>query len=85
MRLTTAVHPGEFLAEELAERGITQRAFAAAIARPEQAISEIVAGKKRITARTACQFADELGISAEAWMRLQAAYDLDHYRQLNSL
>lgn len=72
-----AVHPGEILREELQTRGLTQAAFAEQLGRPAQLVSEIVTGTKGITARTALDFERVLGVSADFWMRLQAAYELD--------
>ena len=53
--LEVTAHPGALLAEELAERGMTQSALAKAAGRPFKAINEIVNGKKAITAETAIQ------------------------------
>ena len=71
-----AVHPGELLAEELEVREMTQRALAEAMGRPVQVVNEIVRGKKAITAETAVQLEEALGISAHLWMNLQSAYEL---------
>ncbi len=71
-----AIPPGETLSDELAARGLTQREFARLTGRPEQAISEIVRGKKQITARTALQFEQALGIPAIFWLNLEANYRL---------
>jgi HTH-type transcriptional regulator/antitoxin HigA len=71
-----AIHPGEVLAEELEARSMTQRALAQLIGRPEQTVSEIVRGKKGITAETALQLAAAFGTSAEFWMNLQSTYEL---------
>ena len=71
-----ALHPGEVLAEELQARAMTQRTLAEAIGRPEQVVSEIIRGKKGITAETALQLAEALGVSAELWMNLQTTYEL---------
>ena len=49
--------PGNILRQELDARGLSQRAFAEMTGRPEQAVSEIIRGKKRITADTALDFA----------------------------
>lgn len=76
-----AIHPGEVLAEELEARSMTQRTLAAAMGRPEQAISEIVRGKKGITPDTALQLSDVFGASAEFWMNLQTTYALTMARQ----
>ena len=74
--LEVAAHPGELLAEELVERGMTQSALAKAAGRPFKAINEIVNGKKAVTAETALQFERTLGVSARTWMNLQTTYDL---------
>lgn len=71
-----AAHPGELLAEELEERGMSQRALAQQIGRPVQAINEICRGRKRITAATALALQDALGIRAHVWLGLQVQYDL---------
>jgi HTH-type transcriptional regulator/antitoxin HigA len=68
--------PGEFLAEELDARDMTQKALAEAMGRPAKAINEIVRGKKAITAETALQLEAVLGISALFWLNKQARYDL---------
>ncbi len=69
-------HPGDILKEELDARGWTQVQFAKIIARPLQAVNEIVNGRKRVTADTAKAIGAALGTSAELWVNLQAAYDL---------
>ena len=74
--LEVAAHPGALLAEEIAERGMTQSALAKAAGRPFKAINEIVNGKKAITAETAIQLEYALGISARTWMNLQTTYEL---------
>ncbi len=71
-----AIHPGEHLAEEVQARGMSQRELARRMGRPVQAINEIVRGRKRITADTALDLAEVLGIPASFWVNLQARYDL---------
>lgn len=70
------IPPGELLQEELAARGMTQRGLAELIARPPQAISEIVRGKKAITANTALALERALGTPAYIWINLEAQYRL---------
>ncbi len=50
-----AIPPGEYLAEEIEARGITQKKLASSKGRPANAINEIINGKKAITAETALQ------------------------------
>lgn len=79
-----AIAPGETLAEEIAARGMSQKALAEKMGRPLQAINEIVLGKKQITAETALQLEDALGVSAETWMNLEMAYRLTKARLARS-
>ena len=74
--------PGEVLRQELEARALSQRAFADMIGRPEQTVSEVIRGKKRITAETALDFAEVLGIEAEFWLNLEVNYQLDQARTL---
>ena len=69
-------YPGEFIQEELESRGWAQADLAEIIGRPRKAISEIVLGKRRVTAKTAIALADAFGTSAEYWMNLETAYQL---------
>ena len=68
--------PGEFLADELQERGWTQSEFAAIVRRPVKVVNEIIAGKKSITPETALEFAAALGTSPQYWLNLESAYQL---------
>lgn len=70
------IPPGEDLLEVLQARGLTQKAFAEMIGRPAQVVNEIIHGKKAITAETALQFEQALGISARTWMNLETDYRL---------
>jgi HTH-type transcriptional regulator / antitoxin HigA len=71
-------HPGEYLRDELDARGWTQSDLARIVARPLQAINEIVLGKKRITAETAKAIGLALGTGPELWINLQTSFDLFH-------
>lgn len=72
------VHPGEILmAEFLEPLGISQRRLAVAIGVPPRRISEIVQGKRRITADTALGLARYYGTTARFWLNLQSRYDLE--------
>ena len=70
------VHPGDFLREELAERGISMNQMARDIRIPMSRVSLIVNGKRGITADTALRLALYFGTSPELWLNLQTAYDL---------
>jgi antitoxin HigA-1 len=71
------VTPGEVLAEEfLAPLGLTHRELARRMGVSPMRVSEIVRGKRSITADTAIKLGKALGTSARFWMNLQINYDL---------
>lgn len=71
------VHPGEILREEvLAPLGLSVHALARELRVPATRMSEIVHGRRSITADTALRLARYLGTTAQFWMNLQASYDL---------
>lgn len=76
--------PGRTIRKKLATRGWTQRYLAAQMGRPEQKISEILAGKKRITEETALELEDVFGIDAGFWLNLEANYRLHLAREARS-
>ena len=72
-----AIPPGEYLAEEIQERGITQKELARRMGRPLNAINEIINGKKSVTAATALQLEDVMPeIPARFWLNLETDYQL---------
>ena len=72
-----AIAPGEYLAEEIEARGITQKELARRMSRPLNAINEIVKGKKAITAETALQLESVMPeIPARFWLNLETDYQL---------
>ena len=70
------IHPGEILREDLDDGGISLNELARALRVPMNRISAIVNAKRSITADTALRLARYFGTSAQYWMNLQAAYDL---------
>lgn len=72
--------PGEFLKEELDQRGWSQQELADILDRPPRLISEIVGGKRAITPETAVGLSKALGSSAEYWMNLESQYQLSRVK-----
>ena len=71
------VTPGEILSEEfLKPMDISQSALAEQMGVPRMRISEIVRGKRAITAETAILLARVLGTTPQFWMNLQTTHDL---------
>src|SRR6185369_15223822 len=69
-----AIPPGETLAEAIEALGLSQAELARRAGRPVQAISEIIQGRKEITAETAIELERVVGIPAHVWVRLEADY-----------
>jgi addiction module HigA family antidote len=82
LKTTVAFHPGEFLLEEIEERGLKKTEFAKSIGLLPGNLSELFKGKRHINARIAVKLEITLGISAEYWLGLQSAYDLQVAREL---
>jgi addiction module HigA family antidote len=72
------VHPGEVLLEDFMKPlGLSQYRVAQDIGVPALRISQIVHGKRAITADTAMRLARYFSTSPDVWLRLQARYDLE--------
>ena len=72
------VTPGELLREEfLVQMGISQYRLAKEIGVPAQRISEIVAGRRAVTADTDLRLCRFFGLSNGYWLRAQAAHDTE--------
>ena len=72
------IHPGEILNTEfLAPLQLSQNELARQIGVPPRRINEIVLGKRGITADTAMRLSKFFGTSAQFWLNLQNAYELD--------
>ena len=71
------IHPGEILLEEfLLPMGISQYRLAKNISVPQRRISEIVQGKRSITADTALRLGRYFKMEAQFWLNLQSRFDL---------
>jgi addiction module HigA family antidote len=76
------VTPGEVLREEyMVPLGLSGRALARELGVPSNRITEIVAGGRAISAETAILLGERFGTSAEFWLNLQVAHDLEQARR----
>ena len=75
------IHPGEVLADELVELNKSPTELARELHVPANRISQLVAGKRAMTADTALRLERWLGVSATFWMNLQKRYELDIARE----
>ncbi len=72
----TAIHPGEHLAEQLEELGMSAAELGRQLKVPTNRITEILNGQRSITGDTALRLGHFFGTSAQFWLNLQALYDL---------
>ena len=72
----TAIHPGEHLAEELNELGMSAAELARKLDVPTNRVTGIVNGQRSITGDTALRLAHFFGTTAEFWLNLQSLYEL---------
>lgn len=70
------IHPGEILADELAEIGVSPTELARQIKVNPSRLSEIINGRRAITGDTALRLGHWFGNNAAFWLNLQSAYDL---------
>ena len=70
------IHPGDILQDEFAEIGISANAVALALRIPANRLTEIINGKRSITADTAMRLGRYFGTSAQLLMNLQSRYEL---------
>lgn len=79
------ITPGEILRTEFLEPpGITQYRLAQATGLAQTRISQIVRGKRAITADTALRLSRALGVDDRFWINVQTDYDLEVERDLHA-
>ena len=79
----SAIHPGEILADELEELGLSASALARSLHIPTNRITQILNGQRGITADTALRLGRWFGTGAELWLNLQKSYELRSAEQLS--
>jgi addiction module HigA family antidote len=71
-----AVHPGRLLRRESHARGLSANRVALDLGVPSGRITDILNGRRAITADTAVRLARYFGNSAQFWLDLQSQYDI---------
>lgn len=77
----TPIHPGEILADELNEIGMSAAELGRTLHVPTNRITQILKGQRGITADTALRLGRWLGTGAELWLNLQKSYELRQAQQ----
>lgn len=76
-----AFHPGVFLEEEIEDRELLKKTVAQQLEMLPTNLSEILKGKRNISPRLAVKLEKVFKISAEYWLNLQMAWDLQNARE----
>lgn len=71
-----AIHPGEQLAEELKELGLSAAELARQLHVPTNRITQILNGQRAISGDTALRLAHFFGTTAAFWLNLQSIYEI---------
>ena len=81
-KLLDPIIPGEILREDFMEPlGISINQLSRDLVVPPNRISEIVNGKRAITADTALRLQRYFGVEAQFWLNLQSEYELRTLRR----
>jgi len=75
-----AVHPGMMIKPELEERGITQKEFARMLGMQASHLSEVLRGKRTLSAELALKMEKAIGIPAKTLLNAQTQYELETAR-----
>ena len=70
------VHPGEILAEEMEELGLSANALAGALGVPTNRITAVLKGQRGVTADTALRLSRYFGTTPQLWLNLQKTFEL---------
>src|SRR5579863_4755240 len=71
------IHPGEVLKSVFEDAELSANGVALALRIPANRLTEIINGKRSISADTAMRLGRYFGTSSEMWMNLQSRYDLE--------
>ncbi len=74
--MAPAAHPGRFLKRELASRDLSANRLSLDLGVPSGRITDILNGRRAITADTALRLGRYFGNSAQFWIDLQSQYDI---------
>jgi len=69
-------HPGRFLKRELAARGLSANRLALDLGVPSGRVTDILNGRRAISADTAVRLGRYFGNSAQFWLDLQSQYEI---------
>ena len=76
MKMKNPPHPGELVADNLVELGVTIKDAAEALGVTRQQLHKVISGRSGITPEMAVRLEKAIGSTADTWLRMQIDYDL---------
>ncbi len=76
------IHPGTIISDEIEARELKQKDLSKKLGISPSMLSDLIHGRRNITAELALRLEHALDISAMFWMNFQSKYDLDRARKL---
>lgn len=76
------IHPGALIGDEIEARKLKQKDLSKKMGISPPMLSDLIHGRRNITADLALRLESALDISAMFWMNFQSKYDLDKARKL---
>jgi addiction module HigA family antidote len=80
MPIKNPPHPGEMIGDSIEEMGVSIVGAAKGLGVSRQQLHNLIAGRSAISPEMAFRLEKALGSSADAWLRMQANYDLAQIR-----
>ncbi|WP_315707151.1 MULTISPECIES: HigA family addiction module antitoxin [unclassified Bradyrhizobium] len=81
MAMKSPPHPGELLGDTLEEIGVSISAAAKGLGVTRQQLHNVIAGRSGVSAEMAVRLEKAIGSTADAWLKMQMAYDLAEARK----
>lgn len=81
MKMKNPPHPGEIVADNLEELGVTVKDAADALGVTRQQLHKIISGRSGVTPEMAVRLEKAIGSTADTWLRMQMEYDLTLIRR----
>lgn len=81
MRMKNPPHPGRLVKENIEEMGLTVAQAAEGLGVTRQQLYKVINCQSAISPEMAVRLEKAIGSTADAWLRMQAAYDLAQVRR----
>jgi len=81
MKMKAPPHPGEIVADNLEDLGVSVKDAADALGVTRQQLHKILSGRSGVTPEMAVRLEQAIGSTADTWLRMQMEFDLAQVRR----